>query len=141
MTNPIDATAFHHEAISAVALWAGLSLILLLVLTVRVSLHRRSLKVSLGDGGHAALNTASRTFGNAVEYLPIGLVAITLVALLGWSAGIVHALGAALFAGRVMHAIGMHAAKQPALGRMIGMILTYLVFLASAVLLIVGMFL
>ena len=72
MTNPIDATAFHHEAISAVALWAGLSLILLLVLTIRVSLHRRSLKVSLGDGGHAALNTASRTFGNAVEYLPIG---------------------------------------------------------------------
>ena len=141
MTNPIDATAFHHEAISAVALWAGLCLILLLVLTVRVSLHRRSLKVSLGDGGHAALNLAARTFGNAIEYIPTGLVAITLVALLGWSAGIVHALGATLFLGRVLHAIGMHSAKQPAVGRMLGMILTYLVFLGSAVLLIVGVFL
>lgn len=141
MPSPIDATAFHHEAISAVAFWAGLSLILLLVLTVRVSLHRRSLKVSLGDGGHAALNTASRTFGNAVEYVPTGLVAITLVALLGWSAGIVHALGAALFLGRVLHAIGMHSAKQPAVGRMLGMVLTYLVFIASAALLIVGVFL
>ena len=138
---PADVSAFHHEALSAVALWTGLSLILLLVLTARVSLHRRTLKVSLGDGGHAALGTASRTFGNAVEYLPIGLVALTLVALLGYNAGIVHALGAALFLGRVLHAIGMHSPKQPALGRMLGMVLTYLVFLGSAVLLIVGVFL
>lgn len=141
MPTPVDTTVFHHDAVSAVALWAGLCLILLLVLTVQVSLHRRSLKVSLGDGGHAVLNTASRTFGNAIEYVPTGLVAITLVALLGWSAGIVHALGAALFLGRVLHAIGMHSARQPAVGRMVGMILTYLVFLGSAVLLIVGVFL
>jgi len=137
----VDATVFHHEAISAAALWTGLSLILLLVLTVRVSLHRRALKVSLGDGGHPALNVAGRAFGNAIEYLPIGLVAIVLVALLGYSAAFVHVLGATLFIGRVLHAIGMHSAKQPALGRLLGMILTYLAFLGAAVALVVGVFL
>ncbi|MGA0546227.1 MAPEG family protein [Brevundimonas sp. VNH65] len=137
----LQAAAFHHEAIQAVALWTGLCLILLLVLTYRVSAQRRKHRVSLGDGGHEPVNVAVRAFGNAVEYIPMGLVAITVVAMLGWTAAVIHALGAALFLGRILHAVGMHSAKQPAPGRLFGMVLTYLVFLVSAVLLIVGVFL
>lgn len=137
----LQADAFHHEAIQAVALWTGLCLILLLVLTYRVSALRRKHRVSLGDGGHDAVNIAVRTFGNAIEYIPMGLVAITAVALLGWTAGVVHALGAALFLGRILHAAGMNSPKQPAPGRLFGMVLTYLVFLGAAVLLIAGVFL
>ena len=137
----IDAAAFHHAALQGVALWTGLSLLLVLVLSARISGFRRRLKVSTGDGGHDDLNAAVRAFGNAVEYLPLGLVAIAVVALLGYGAWVVHLLGAALLLGRVLHAWGMAQAKQPAPGRMIGMILTYLTFIGAAAALIVGVFL
>ena len=136
----IDGTAYPHDGLGAVAFWAGLSLILMLVLTIRVSMQRRAHRVSIGDGGHPGLLLAGRTFGNATEYLPIGLVALTLIALVGYATPVVHALGAALFLGRVAHAVGMNSQRQPALARMLGMILTYLVFLAAAVLLIVKPF-
>lgn len=135
MTN-LEAAAFHHQAITAAGLWAGLSLVFVLILSARISGLRRRHRVSLGDGGHQAINVAVRSFGNAVEYLPLGLIAIALVALVGYGAAIVHGLGAALLLGRVLHAWGMAQAKQPAPGRMFGMILTYLVFLASAALLV-----
>lgn len=135
MTN-LEAAAFHHQALTAAGLWAALSLLLVLFLSARISGFRRRLRVSLGDGGDEGLNVAVRSFGNAVEYLPLGLIAVALVALVGYGAAIVHGLGAALVLGRVLHAWGMASAKQPAPGRMIGMVLTYLVFLASAGLLI-----
>lgn len=130
-----EALAFHTEAFMAVALWTGLSLLLVLVLSLRISLHRRRLKVSVGDGGHAELTTTTRAFGNATEYMPLALVALAVVAVF-YSAAVIHLLGAAFLIGRVLHAWGMGQAKQPAIGRLIGMILTYLTFLGSAGLLI-----
>ena len=32
----------------------------------------------MGDGGHDALTVTTRTFGNAIEYIPLALVAILL---------------------------------------------------------------
>lgn len=130
-----EALAFHTEAFQAVALWTGLSLLLILALSIRISLRRRRLKVSVGDGGHAELTSTTRAFGNAIEYIPVTLVALAIVAVF-YSADVVHMLGAAFLIGRVLHAWGMGQAKQPAPGRLIGMILTYLTFLASAGLLI-----
>jgi uncharacterized membrane protein YecN with MAPEG domain len=135
MMNMEQALAFHTEAFRAVALWTGLSLLLILWLSARISSHRRKLKVSVGDGGHAALTSATRAFGNAIEYIPVALVSLAVVAVF-YSAPIVHVLGGAFFLGRVLHAWGMSQEKQPAIGRMFGMILTYLPFLASAGLLI-----
>lgn len=137
---PNDLATYPHDGLGAVAFWTGLSLILMLVLTIRVSLQRQAFKVSIGDGGHQPLMLAGRTFGNAVEYLPMGLVALVLVALVGYPVLVVHGLGAALFLGRVAHAVGMHSRKQPAIARMLGMILTYVVFLAAALLLVVSPF-
>lgn len=130
-----QALAFHTEAFQAVALWTGLSLLLILILSFRISAGRRKLKVSVGDGGHAALTSTTRAFGNAVEYIPVALVALAIVAVF-YSATVVHVLGGAFFLGRVLHAWGMAQEKQPAAGRMFGMLLTYLPFLASAGLLI-----
>lgn len=130
-----QALAFHTEAFRAVALWTGLSLLLVLALSIRISAGRRRLKVSVGDGGHAELTARTRAFGNAVEYIPVALVSLAVVAVF-YNAPIVHVLGGSFFLGRVLHAWGMGQAKQPAAGRMFGMILTYLPFLASAGLLI-----
>lgn len=130
-----ETLSFHTEAFRAVALWTGLSLLLILVFSIRISAGRRRLKVSVGDGGHAELLTRTRTFGNAVEYIPVALVALAVVAVF-YSAVVVHVLGGAFFLGRVLHAWGMAQEKQPAAGRMFGMILTYLPFLGAAGLLI-----
>lgn len=130
-----EALAFHTEAFRAVALWTGLSLLFVLFLSMRISAGRRKLKVSVGDGGHATLTAATRAFGNAIEYIPVALISLAVVAVF-YSAPIVHVLGGSFFLGRVLHAWGMAQEKQPAAGRMFGMILTYLPFLASAGLLI-----
>ena len=130
-----QALAFHTDAFRAVALWAGLSLLFVLWLSMRISSHRRKLKVSVGDGGHAELINTTRAFGNAIEYIPLALVALAVTAVF-YSALFVHILGGAFFLGRVLHAWGMSQAKQPSIGRMLGMLLTYLVFIASAGLLI-----
>ena len=129
------AMAFHTDAFRAVALWTGLSLLLILVLSFRISAGRRRLKVSVGDGGHPELTATTRAFGNAIEYIPMALVALAVIAVF-YSAAIVHVVGGAFFLGRVLHAWGMTREKQPAIGRMLGMMLTYLPFLAAAGLLI-----
>jgi uncharacterized membrane protein YecN with MAPEG domain len=130
-----EAMAFHTEAFRAVALWTGLSLLFILALSMRISAGRRKLKVSVGDGGHAQLTAATRAFGNAIEYIPVALVSLAVVAVF-YGAPIVHVLGGSFLLGRVLHAWGMAQEKQPAAGRMFGMLLTYLPFLASAGLLI-----
>lgn len=130
-----QALAFHTEAFRAVALWTGLSLLFILWLSMRISAGRRKLKVSVGDGGNPALTASTRAFGNAIEYIPLALIALAVVAVF-YSAAIVHAVGGAFFIGRVLHAWGMGQEKQPAVGRMLGMILTYLTFIGSAGLLI-----
>lgn len=130
-----QALAFPTEAFRAVALWTGLSLLFILWLSMRISAGRRKLKVSVGDGGHPALTASTRAFGNAIEYIPVALIALAVVAVF-YSAAIVHAVGGAFFIGRVLHAWGMGQEKQPAVGRMLGMILTYLTFIGSSGLLI-----
>jgi uncharacterized membrane protein YecN with MAPEG domain len=130
-----QALAFHTEAFRAVALWTGLSLLFVLWLSMRISSGRRKLKVSVGDGGHPELTASTRAFGNAIEYTPLALVALAVVAVF-YAAPFVHAVGGAFFLGRLLHAWGMGQEKQPSVGRMLGMILTYLTFIGSAGLLI-----
>jgi protoheme IX farnesyltransferase len=77
----------------AAALWTGLHLILLLVLSVLVTRQRRKHHIEIGDGGVPALNQAIRAFGNAAEYVPAALIGLGVLALagamppaLGWAA-------------------------------------------------------
>jgi hypothetical protein len=125
----MTATASAHAA----ALWTGLHLILLLVLSVLVVRQRRQHRVVLGDGGVPALGQAIRAFGNATEYVPTGLVAIAVLAFAGAPPMVVHAVGLMLFAGRVAHAVGLSRSGEATLPRSIGVVLTWLAFLASAV--------
>ena len=60
----------------AAALWVGLLLILLVVLSGLVVRQRRRHKVMIGDGGVPELVQASRAFGNAVEYATPGMAAL-----------------------------------------------------------------
>ena len=123
-------------ALHAAALWSGLSILLLVLLSLSTILTRRRLKVSFGDGGHTELTAASRAFGNAAEYIPAGMIVLVLMALLGCQSTWVHAVGATLLLGRLLHAWGITRTKQPAFGRVFGMVLTQLALIGGAAVLI-----
>ncbi|MDB5448291.1 MAG: glutathione S-transferase [Phenylobacterium sp.] len=127
----VNASAAH-----AAALWAGLCLILMLVLSIRVVRIRRRRQVGLGYGDQPELERAVRAFGNAAEYVPAALIALVLLAMLGAPAALVHAVGAALLAGRVLHAVGLSQSGGASWPRTLGMILTFLVYLMAGVFLI-----
>jgi uncharacterized membrane protein YecN with MAPEG domain len=123
-------------ALQAAGLWSGLLILLLVVLSFRTIFTRRRLAVSFGDGGHAELTAASRTFGNAAEYIPPCLVLLVLLALLDFHLVWVHAIGGGMLLGRILHAWGLGKAKQPSFGRMSGMILTQAALVIGAVALV-----
>jgi len=123
----------------AAALWSGVMILLLVVLGARVAMTRRGNKVLLGDGGNAQVILASRVFGNASEYIPAGIGALAVLAVLGMPAYVLHGLGGALFLGRLLHAIGM-SDKRPTAGRAIGMLLTWLSLITAGGMLVVHAF-
>jgi hypothetical protein len=120
----------------AAALWAGLHLILLLVLSVRVVQLRRHHGVALGDADIAQLTQAVRAFGNATEYIPAGLIAIVVLAMVSPQPIVVHAVGLTLLVGRVVHAIGLSRTGSASLPRAAGVLITWLAYILGAVALI-----
>ncbi len=123
----------------AAALWSGLLLLLMVMLSIRVVLARRSNRVLLGDGGNAQVLLAGRVFGNASEYIPAGVAALAALTLLGAPAYALHVIGGGLFLGRVIHAIGL-SDKKPTLARVLGMFLTYLALIGAGGMLVVHAF-
>lgn len=125
----MDATGAAHAA----ALWVGLHLILLLVLSVLVVRQRRAHGVTLGHADIPALAQAVRAFGNATEYIPAGLVALAVLAMAGASAMVVHLTGLILLAGRVSHAVGLSRSGGSSILRSAGAILTWLAYILGGV--------
>jgi uncharacterized membrane protein YecN with MAPEG domain len=112
------------------ALYAGVNILILLVLAVLVIRGRRKHKIVLGDGDNWDFNRAVRAHANAAEYIPAGLVGLTLLALFDPATPIwlLHAAGISLTAGRILHAVGLHTGALNA-GRVLGVTLTLLSYL------------
>jgi uncharacterized membrane protein YecN with MAPEG domain len=120
----------------AAALWVGLHLLLLLVLSVLVVRQRQRHRVMIGDEGVPELLRARRAFGNAAEYVPAGMAALGMLALVGAASPVVHGVGAVLFVGRLAHGWGISTSAGPTIGRTVGTIMTWLAFLFSGALLL-----
>lgn len=125
----MDVTASAHAA----ALWVGLHMILLLALSVLVVRQRRKHRVTLGDGGVPALAQASRAFGNATEYVPSAMVAVAVLAMVGAPTVLIHVIGFVLLVGRVLHAVALSRSGGASALRAIGVLATWLAFIAAAV--------
>jgi hypothetical protein len=98
---------------------AGILGLLLVILSVRVSLVRRTGAVSLGDGGNPDLLVRIRAQANCAEYVPIGLILLFLAEQLAGAHWAIVALGALLVVARIMHPIGM-AMPAPNVPRVLG---------------------
>ena len=125
------------DSLTAVSLYAGISLLLLLVLGFNVSLKRRASKTGIGDGDDENLACAVRAHANHAEWFPGIMIGLLIVALIGIPAYAIHTVGAVFTFGRVMHAWGMLSSSGASLGRLLGALLTYL----SALLLGAGLIL
>ncbi|MFN3511710.1 MAG: MAPEG family protein [Phenylobacterium sp.] len=120
----------------AAALWTGLHLILLLTLSLLVVRQRRRHKVALGDEGIPELAQAIRAFGNATEYVPAALIGLAVLAVVEASPIVIHIAGLLLFAGRVLHAVGLSRSGGATIPRALGIVLTWIAYVfASATLL------
>ncbi len=115
------------------AIYAGLLTMLLLYLSVRVIGVRKSAKVEIGDGADKQLLRRIRVHANFVEYTPYALILIGLLESLKAPGMMLHALGATLLAGRVLHAYALSQTPHILPMRVAGMALTFGVLAVAAV--------
>lgn len=113
-------------------LYAGLLVLLLIVLAARVSLLRSKLRVGSGHGNDPQLARAIRVHGNAVEWV-LPLLLVMLVAELdGANRLFLHICGVTFVFARIAHAIGLSRTLKESSGRFWGMAATWLTILALA---------
>lgn len=113
---------------------ASLHVLLYLVLTIRVVLHRNVHKVGVGTGGDAVLTRKVRVHGNFSEYVPLGLLMLALLELAAVSTTWLWIFGIALLLARVLHAVGLGGSAGYSIGRFSGALLTFVTLVAMALL-------
>jgi uncharacterized protein len=131
-------------------LYAGLCVLLVVFLAVRVAMWRLRHKIGLGDGGDKELIKRVRAHANATEYLPLALLLLGGMELNGqaydglWvhidQASLLHGFGATLLVSRVAHAWGVSASSGSSKRRLFGIVFTWLLMIVMAVFAIAGYF-
>ncbi len=127
-------------SLSAVAIYGGLLGLLALAVSINVTRLRAKHKALFGDAESDDLRRAIRTQANAMEYVPICLLMLLIVASTGYAAWVVHVLGIILVVGRLAHVYGMLVqteTDQP-LGRAVGALFTWITLGATSVLALIG---
>lgn len=118
-------------AIETVALYAGLNIVIAVVLAILVVRQRLKTRVSLGSGGNEAMERAIRAHANNAEYMAVTLPGLIVLGLLGAADWLLHATGILLTGGRVLHAIGLTNGISPF--RQFGTLLTWIAALFAGI--------
>jgi uncharacterized protein len=106
------------------ALVAAPLLLLVAGLGMAISYRRRRERIGPGMQGDAAFARLQRAHGNAVEHVPLLLVALLLLELMGGGGALVTAIGAAILVARAAHAAGLVMRPRHPL-HVLGAALTY----------------
>jgi uncharacterized membrane protein YecN with MAPEG domain len=118
------------------AVYAGILGLMYFLMSARISLMRGRTRVLIGHADNQVLHRAIRAHANFAEYVPLCLILIGLVALLGFSAWVIHALCLILIAVRLIHVWGVSTGTP--IGQTVGAAMTYNVVIATSVLAILG---
>jgi uncharacterized protein len=113
-------------------LYASLSALLIVRLSISVIKLRRKNRIIVGDGGNEELQLAIRKHANAVEYIPIALLLLLMLELNGAPKILIHLLGSTLLIGRIIHAMGFPA--KDLRKRILGMQITIYLLIGLAIL-------
>ena len=124
-----------------VSIYIGLLLFIGLILSVRVTLWRHGMKISIGDGNDKLMARRVRAFGNFSEYAPLMIAALVVIELSNFSMAWLHFLGVLAVLGRAAHGMCFLeniSASRHFLLRRIGMASTYTMLCISAILFLLG---
>lgn len=122
------------------SLYAGILGLIYICLSAYVILGRFKYKVNLGDGANEDMFKRIRVHANFIEYVPIALILMILAEVEGISEMIIHILGISLIISRIFHALSISKILAIPMGRQIGMMMTFLVIIVSAILCIKSYF-
>jgi uncharacterized membrane protein YecN with MAPEG domain len=98
-------------------------------LAIRIGSLRTRKKVSIGDGGDAQLTARMRAQLNFAEYAPIVLILLALVELAVGTQTWLWVVAGLFVVARILHPLGMDGWMP---GRMIGIVVTFLVMIGLA---------
>lgn len=119
-------------AVLAVAFYAGLNGLILIWLAMNVGRTRGRLAIGMGDAGHPEMIRAMRGQANFVEYVPLALAQMTLMALIGTPGWVLHLFGIMLTLGRLIHGWHFVQAGAPGWQRGAGAALTMTVLIGAS---------
>ncbi len=112
-------------------LYGGLNALLITILGMLVSKARAAADVGVETPVPKEMIRAVRAHGNAIEWVPLGLVLLLAIELSGAGTRFtLHLAGGTLLLARVLHAVGFHGRNKLS---MVGAALTYLVLAAMSV--------
>lgn len=114
-------------------LYAGLLALLFIALSINVIRFRLKYKVGLGDGNEKVLAKKVRIHGNFAEYIPLALILLAVAEINGASTMLLHSMGALLFVGRFLHAIGISKSTGTSRERQFGTLSVFIVLLVLAI--------
>lgn len=114
------------------SIYASLSALLIVRLSLSVIKLRRKYKIIIGDAENQELQLAIRTHSNAVEYIPLALMLLLTLELNEAPEILIHVLGITLLIGRILHAWALPTKdlKQ----RILGMQITIYLIIGLAIL-------
>lgn len=115
------------------AIYASLLGLFIFALAIRVVRLRRAHHIGIGDGGNKDLLRAIRIHGNAIENVPVALLLLLVYELNHGSPQLLHAFGSLLFFARVMHAWGLSGSAGMSIGRLGGVVGTWLTIVGLGV--------
>lgn len=118
--------------LTVTALYSGSLALWFLVLSARVVARRRA-GIYLGDGGDKSMQRLVRGHANFAEYVPLALIMLAVLELAGTPLYLLHGLGLALLAGRLLHGYALSFTQQFGFGRFWGTVLTYGVLTIEAI--------
>ena len=125
--------------LSVTPIYIALLGLLFLPFTLRVGFYRVKNQINLGDGGDADMIKRIRGQGNFVETVPLALVLLLAMELMGASDIWLHALGATLVIGRLLHYLSI-TELAPFVGRPIGMFATLGIYIIAPIWILVDLF-
>ena len=115
-----------------VPFYAAILGVMFAVLSARVIMARRQLRVRLGFAGNELLERRVRVQGNFAEYVPITIVLLAFLELYGSPRWLIHVLCIVLILARLLHAYCVGRTDEDIRHRRIAMSTTLAVLLIAA---------
>ena len=119
----------------AFGFYTALNALIMLILGMLVTRARVKTQTDIGDAGKPEMAGPLRAHANNTEWVPMALLMMwgLTIGPLGAPIWAIHAMGASLTIGRILHAIGLTRSIGPSPLRLAGMVLTWIAYVIGIV--------